>query len=197
MKYSLVFIALLFAIAGCGTTQKRPEPGVFEELEFRVDSLRLGENAEVGGISLRVPKDWVLIDDETMTKLTDVAKRDTSQMALAPVKAYRRAGGGPMLLISKFPKAIDLGAGFIPWAGEVAKVYRVQRPDILVQEQWMSLGGVEALQLISRSPQLVHLKVILHADEPVSLDYTVPLNKWDEEVHSVESSLGSIRKVYK
>lgn len=196
MKHRLIFTALLLTIAGCGPAQKPAEQGVFEELEFRVDSLRLGERTEVGGLSLSVPKDWLLVDDDTMTKLTDVAKRDTSQMALAPTQAFKREGGGPMLLISKFPRAIDLGRGFIPWAGEVAKVYREQRPDILVQEQWMSLGGVEALQLISRSPQLVHLKIILHADEPVSLDYTVPLNKWDEEVHSIESSLGSIRKVY-
>lgn len=197
MKYGLIFLALLFAIAACGPAQKPAEQGVFEELEFRVDSLRLGASTEIGGIKFSVPKDWLLVDDDTMKKLTDVAKRDTSEMALAPVQAYKREGGGPMLLVSKFPRSIDLGARFIPWAGEVAKVYREQRPDILVQEQWMSLGGVEALQLVSRSPQLVHLKVILHADEPVSLDYTVPLNKWDDEVHSVESSLGSLRKVYK
>lgn len=188
---------VLAALIGCGPAQKPPEQGIFEPLEFRVDSLRLGDSLEVGGLSLSVPKSWVAVDSGTLAKLTNVAQRDTSKLALQPFMAYKHEQGGPMLLVSKFPRAVALGAQFIPWAGEVTKVYREQRPDVLVQEQWMSLGGVEALQLYSRSAQLVHLKIILHGDEPVGLDYTVPLDKWDDEVHSVESSLGSIRKVYK
>ena len=145
---------------------------------------------------MSVPKHWLAVDSGTLAKLSSVAQRDTSKLALQPFMAYKHEQGGPMLLVSKFPRAVALDAQFIPWAGEVTRVYREQRPDVLVQEQWMSLSGVEALQLYSRSPQLVHLKIILHADEPVGLDFTVPLDKWEDEVHSIESSLGSIRKVY-
>lgn len=101
-----------------------------------------------------------------------------------------------MLLVSRFPKAAKLGPNFVPWAGEVAKVYREQRPESRVEEQWMSVSGVEALQLYSQSAQLIHLKILLNADEPVSLDYTVPAATWPNLARSVESSLGSLRKVY-
>lgn len=197
MKHALISLALLLmALLGCRPGQKPPEQGVFEPLEFRVDSARLGDSLSIGGLHLSVPLHWFAVDSGTLAKLTNVALRDTSKLALQPFMAFKHEQGGPMLLVSKFPRAVALDAQFIPWAGEVTKVYREQRPDVLVQEQWMSLGGVEALQLYSRSAQLVHLKIILHGDEPVGLDYTVPLDRWEDEVHSVESSLGSIRKVY-
>lgn len=196
MKIGLLALCVLLLVAACSKEKKTSGEGVFEPIEFVVDSAKLGELVEAGGLRLHAPAGWIALDSAGMQQLIGVASRDTSEMQLRPERAFKRVGGGPMLLVSRFPKAIKLGAGFIPWAGQVAKVYRDQRTDVVVQEQWMSVSGVEALQLYSQSGKLVHVKIILNASEPVSLDYTVPVDLWPEEVRAVESSLGSLRKVY-
>lgn len=189
-------LSLLVLAAACSKEKKTSGEGVFEPLEFAVDSSKLGALIEVGGLRLHAPASWINLDSSAMQQLVGVASRDTSEMQLRPERAFKREGGGPMLLVSRFPKVVKLGAQFVPWAGEVAKVYRDQRKDVVVQEHWMSVSGVEALQLYAQSAKLVHVKILLNADEPISLDYTVPVDMWPEEVRAVESSLGSLRKVY-
>lgn len=195
MRIGLILLTALVLSAAC-SKNKTPRDVKFEKLEFIVDSSKLGEIVEAGGLRLHAPAGWLAVEDDVMGQISGVAKRDTSMMQLEPRFAFKREGGGPMLLVSKFPRAMRLGAGFIPWAGEVAKAYREQRTDAVVQEQWMSVAGVEALQLYAQSGKLVHVKIILNSSEPVSLDYTVPATEWPEEVRAVESSLGSLRKVY-
>ncbi len=190
-------IAAVLLVAACSKDKKpASQEGVFERLEFSVDSSLLGEAISVGGLRLHAPSGWLPVDSSVMSQLVGVAARDTSGMQLRPKYAFKPESGGPMMLVSTFPKAVDLGDRFVPWAGEVARVYREQRADIRVQEQWMSLSGVEALQLYSQSAQLVHIKIILNAIGVVSLDYTVPAASWPKEVRAVESSLGSLRKIY-
>ncbi|MBL0061774.1 MAG: hypothetical protein IPP40_09925 [bacterium] len=196
MRIGLLMLCLLLLVAACSKEKKPSGEGVFNPLELAVDSAKLGELIEVGGLRLQAPAGWINLDSSAMQQLIGVASRDTSEMQLRPERAFKREGGGPMLLVSRFPKVVKLGPRFVPWAGEVAKVYRDQRKDVVVQEQWMSISGVEALQLYGQSAKLVHVKILLNADEPVSLDYTVPADMWPEEVRAVESSLGSLRKVY-
>ncbi len=196
MKIGSLVICLLVLLAACSKETKKPGEGAFEPLVLVVDSAKLGDLIEIGGVRLNAPADWVNLDSSAMQQLIGVAGRDTSAMQLRPEWAFKREGGGPMLLVSRFPKVLKLGARFIPWAGEVAKTYRDQRKDVVVQEHWMSVSGIEALQLYGQSAKLVHVKILLNADEPVSLDYTVPADMWPEEVRAVESSLGSLRKIY-
>lgn len=196
MRIVWIIVAAILLVAACSKEKKPAQDGVFEELVFVVDSSKLGEAITVGGLHFNVPVQWMPVDSEIMGKLMGVAKRDSSELQLQPEFAFKHQEGGPMLLVSTFPKAVHLGSGFIPWAGEVASAYRRSRPDVVVQEQWMSLGGVEALQLYGQSGQLVHVKVILNSDQPVSLDYTVPVPIWPQQVRAVESSLGTLRKVY-
>lgn len=195
MKTVVAMLILLTTVVSC-SKQKAPRETMFEKLEFKVDSSKLGEVVETGGVRFHAPKEWLLVDSETISQIAGVAKRDTTEMQLMPLYAFKREGGGPMLLVSTFPRAVHLGAGFIPWAGEVARVYKSQRTDAVVQEHWIHVGGIEALQLYSQSGTLVHVKIILHASEPVSLDYTVPVELWPEEVRAIESSLASLRKMY-
>ncbi|MCB9369747.1 MAG: hypothetical protein H6507_11615 [Calditrichaeota bacterium] len=196
MKFAWIAVAAVLLVAACSKEKKPAAEGVFERLDFAVDSSLLGDDVTVGGVHLHAPADWLPVDTSVMRKLVDVAERDTTVMQLYPEQAFKPEDGGPMLLVSIFPKTVHLGTGFIPWAGEVAKSYREARPDVVVQEQWMSLSGVEALQLYAQSGQLVHVKILLNADQPVSLDYTVPAPIWPNQVRAVESSLGSLRKVY-
>ncbi len=192
----ITLFPLLLLVAACSREKKHEGEGVFERLEFTVDSSKLGTKISVGGVALYAPKGWEAVDSSSMVQLVGIAARDTSEMRLRPEWAFKTEGGGPMLLVSRFPRATRLGPNFVPWAGEVAKVYREQRPEARVEEQWMSVSGVEALQLYSQSAQLIHLKILLSAEGPGSLDYTVPATMWPNQVRSVESSLGSLRKVY-
>ncbi|MBK6911174.1 MAG: hypothetical protein IPH10_09640 [bacterium] len=195
MRIALTVLALSLLMAACSRDKSAAPDGVFEPLEFNVDSTLLGSVIEVGGVRLQAPAQWAEVDSSTFARILDVAARDTSELRLLPTYVFKHVSGGPMLLVSTFPRAVDLQRDFLAWAGEVARVYREQRKDIEVREQWINIAGVRALQLFSRSPQLIHAKIILHADQPVSLDYTVPVSMWPTEARAVESSLGTLRRI--
>ncbi|MBK8130786.1 MAG: hypothetical protein IPK53_18400 [bacterium] len=166
MRIALTVLALSLLMAACSRDKSAAPDGVFEPLEFNVDSTLLGSVIEVGGVRLQAPAQWAEVDSSTFARILDVAARDTSELRLLPTYVFKHVSGGPMLLVSTFPRAVDLQRDFLAWAGEVARVYREQRKDIEVREQWINIAGVRALQLFSRSPQLIHAKIILHADQP-------------------------------
>jgi len=195
MRHYLTILVCAVLLAACSKEKTPAGQGQFEPLQFNLDSTRLGGAIEIADLRFHAPARWLEVDSSTFEKIANVAGRDTSVMQLQPTRVFKHENGGPMLLVSRFPRAVDLKENFVPWAGEVARVYRAQRKDTEIRESWIQIAGVDALQLVSTSAQLVHVKVILNANEPVSLDYTVPVAMWPVESVYIESSLGSLRRV--
>lgn len=153
-----------------------------------------GASVQVADVFLRAPDGWLESDSATLATVKEFARKDTGEAALAPQFVCKREGGGPMLLVSTFSRSVQLGDNFVPWAGEIARIYRAQRPKQIIEEQWLSYGDLEALTLRSANEKIIHYKIILRAASPVSLDYSIPAHEWTNESSAVEASIKSIQR---
>jgi hypothetical protein len=75
------------------------------------------------------------------------------------------------------------------------EAYRSAHPGLDVQEEWLLLGGIHAVQLLGMDTLRVQFKFLVESDPVVGLDYSVPHAAWEQEVRAVESSLGTIRRL--
>lgn len=193
----ILFLLILLspALISCSGSGKTPPPDpVFEALDFEIDSTRLGDVIEIGGLTLRAPLEWYPANESTMETMRRTVAQDTSRFRLAPRAVFIHPAGS-ILIASEFEKGTGTDYPFANWAIEVAEAYKSSRRESSISEAWLSISGIEALQLYAADSTTVHFKVLLRGEKPVSLDYTVPRRDWDSRVRSVESSLGTVRRL--
>jgi hypothetical protein len=158
-----------------------------------VDSARLGSEAVVDGVSLRVPLGWTAADSSVLQSVRQAVRLDTGDFPVEPRAVF--VGAGPSVLVATtFRTKPEAAEGFTGWARRYVEAYRAARPSLDVQEEWLLLGGIHAVQLLAMDTLRVQFKFLIESDPVVGLDYSVPRAAWEQEVRAVESSLGTIRK---
>lgn len=178
-------------LAGC--RGKSSWHGPFREYAFTIDSSRLGGQTEVAGVTFRVPRGWIVADAGIMEKVQEAARQDTSDFPVEPRGVYISQAGG-VLVATTYNWKPAAAEGFTGWMRRYLKTYRSARPQVDIQEEWLLLGDLHAVQLMAMDTLRVQFKFLIESDPVVSLDYSVPRAAWEKEVRSVESSLGTVRK---
>ncbi|MFZ5433890.1 MAG: hypothetical protein ACOZB3_08970 [Calditrichota bacterium] len=180
---------VVFALACRGSGQAA---GPFRELEFAVDSSRLGAEISIGDISLHAPNGWEPADTSLMNAVRSRIEADTGAFGVDLLAVCLNPASGGILMITGFRNPPAKNEGFVPWARQFVEQYRAARPDVPVEEDWIKLGAISAVQLYPADSLRVQFKYVLDAPSPLGLDYVVPKSHWEAEVRSVESSLGTI-----
>ena len=178
---------------GQGCRGEAPSHGPYREFAFSVDSARLGAQTVVDGVSLRVPLGWTAADSAVLQSVRQAVRLDTGSFPVEPQAVF--VGAGPSVLVATtFRTKPGPSEGFTGWARRYVEAYRAARPGLDVQEEWLLLGGIHAVQLLAMDTLRVQFKFLIESDPVVGLDYSVPRAAWEGEVRAVESSLGTIWK---
>jgi hypothetical protein len=127
-----------------------------------------------------------------MMYMRDHAAKEDNIYRLDPIYSFTHSSGS-VLVFSTF--AIAPTVEFQQFALRVYETYRKARAELYPQETWITLNGMRALQIYSATESTIHVKIILDAGEPLSLDYTIPRQAWDTERRDVESSLASVHVI--
>jgi hypothetical protein len=178
---------------GAGCRGAAVSHGPFREFTFSVDSSRLGTEATIGKVSLRVPLGWEAADSSVLESIREAAGPDTGDFPVEP-RAVFIGEGSSILIATSFRTKPEAAEGFSGWARRYVEAYRSARPGLDVQEEWLLLSGIHAVQLLAMDTLRVQFKFLIESDPVVGLDYSVPRAAWEQEVRAVESSLGTIRK---
>lgn len=182
----------IMAFFGCRGTQSSHGP--YREFEFAVDSTRLGESVHIGDIVFRVPKGWVPADSSVMEQVRKAAHKDTSRFPAEPKNVFIDLTTGSVLLCTTFPNRPEAALGFTGWGRQYVDTYRGARTGMEIQEEWLLLGGVHAVQIMLMDTQRVQFKFLIESEPVVGLDFSVPRPAWQGQARTVESSLGTIEK---
>jgi len=185
MTFCLRIALLCCAVAlgvGPGCRGAAPSHGPYREFAFSVDSARLGAEAAVEKVSLRVPLGWTAADSSVLQSVRQAVRLDTGDFPVEPRAVFVGAGASVLVATTFRTKP------------EAAEAYRAARPSLDVQEEWLLLGGIHAVQLLAMDTLRVQFKFLIESEPVVGLDYSVPRAAWEQEVRAVESSLGTIRK---
>jgi len=196
MTFCLRIALLCCAVAlgvGPGCRGAAPSHGPYREFAFSVDSARLGAEAAVEKVSLRVPLGWTAADSSVLQSVRQAVRLDTGDFPVEPRAVFVGAGAS-VLLATTFRTKPEAAEGFTGWARRYVEAYRAARPSLDVQEEWLLLGGIHAVQLLAMDTLRVQFKFLIESEPVVGLDYSVPRAAWEQEVRAVESSLGTIRK---
>jgi len=179
--------------AGSGCRGAAPSHGPYREFAFSVDSTRLGAETVVEGVSLRVPLGWAAADSSVLQSVRQAVRLDSGDFPVEPRAVF--VGAGPSVLVAvTFRAKPGPAEGFTGWARRYVEAFRSVRPGLDVQEEWLLIGGIHAVQLLAMDTLRVQFKFLIESDPVVGLDYSVPRAAWEQEVRAVESSLGTIRK---
>jgi hypothetical protein len=198
MRFSKHFACLLWAAAlilavscrGSGNSPSSP----FREFVFTVDSTRLGSAVSVGPFRLRAPVGWEAADSGLLVQVQEHLAQDTSRLAARPVLLYLNHSTQSVFLGVIFRAGPTADEGFVGWARRFVETTRSANPNATVEEEWLLIGQVRAVQLYTVDSLRVQFKFLLDAPTPVGLDFSVPRPAWEYEVRSIESSLGTLRK---
>ncbi|MBU0507828.1 hypothetical protein KKH27_03180 [bacterium] len=187
---SAMVLALAVSCRGSGGSD-----GPFRELEFAVDSSRLGDPIHVKGLVVHAPAGWDEADSTLLVAVRQAVVGQASENRLPEFHTVRiQPETGGVLVITSFPKDPRTTGDFVTWARSFVEEYRRARSEVPVEEDWLKIGGMAAVQIYQADSLRIQFKYLIAADLPVGLDYSVPRAAWEKEVRSVESSLGSIRK---
>ncbi len=154
----------------------------------------LGERLELAGIEFNIPRGWNPVIEGMMELMRKHAAKDTSKLGMSPDYAYS-VDDGSVLVISRFIRSNQERAAFSSWALEVGQAYQDARTEHKLDMSWISLNNLEALQIFASDTATTHLKLLVNADEPVSIDFTIPKKVWQYQTPTVESSLGSMMRL--
>ena len=192
-RLQLLIIALWAVVACKGTGQT---PGPFQDLNFDVDSTRIGDTLTMSGIQVRLPIWMIAAPTDAMATIQDAAARDTTEYALTPECVFYDTIGA-VLVFSHFQRHEHKPADFIAFARSYAEQLRSEPTRELPSQEWLTLGGVPAVQYYTSDSTRIQFAYVVDTDRPLHIAISVPRAVWPEEVHNVESMLGTVKKVSK
>jgi len=190
-------VIVLWATLGMLLISCRPSgrgEDLFRELEFRVDSTLLGEAVVLAGIGFCPPVAWGEADSTLMSAVRAGLERQAAGNPLPTLeRAFLHEQTGAVLVVTSFAAAGDPPGRFPAWARSFVEEYRAASPKVPVEEDWLKIGGIPAVQLYAADSARVLFKYLLGGDRVIGLDYSVPRAAWAEEMRAVESSVGTVR----
>jgi len=148
----------------------------------------------VGSISFQVPQDWAAADSGLVERVRQIVRSDTGSFSAEPAVVYVNPRSGGVLIGTTFAAVLKAGEIFSDWARRFVHHYRAVHEGQTIEEEWLLLGDVRAVQLRSVDSLRVQFKFLIDGNPPVGLDYSIPRAQWETEGRAVESSLGTIHR---
>ena len=182
------FLAL--AWLGCAAS-----PGAApEEVQFRVDSTRLGQRfVAPGAFAVNAPAGWEPVPDSILAQaMSTVSGQDLAQNS-PRLRAVYRQDEGAALAISEFPTELDAN-GRSAMLQRFTSELRARYPGARVEPSRFRYRGFVVQQvMLDDSTRVVFKLLVERPGSPLyQLDYVVPRRIYRREVQSVESSIGSL-----
>jgi hypothetical protein len=189
----LILMLLLSAFA-CG---ERPEAnGDFPRIEFTVDTDSLSSEILVDGLfSMRMPHDWPEIDGESLAAAKNVLKSDsTSYFGLELLRIAESVKGASCAVSRVAGSAFSFD--LLSEEYERSLIERFQTND--VKRGAFCFNGNNFIQYRVVTARIVAFKLFCNfGGSFYQIDYFIPKEIYEAEIHKVESSIGSITSLLK
>ncbi len=189
----LLIVLIPLILLNCTKDKKKEE---LETLIFDVDSLLIGEqytNTEIG-LSFCPPKEWNQISSNLMTSIEQSLQEieDSSAVDIILQNVFLNQKNSCICFLSTFRETMP--------ATQIREVYLTElyAGDIQgsVTEGSYLHNGFNIRQLIHVQDDQVTIKLICISDDEhiFLLDYIVPSQFYEQNIRSIESSIGTLIK---
>ena len=191
----IIFVSFIVAMV-LGCTKEQATNAEFAEITFSVDLSLLSEEYICSdiGISLYPPLSWEQISPVLMTAIKEKLKasQDTSGVTILPLNVFMDKEKSFTCFISVFISEFPADKTLENYLNES----RIKNQDLNINEGTFAHNGLGFHQLIFTKGDKITVKLIaLNNEQKVFMvDYVVPFKYYEEELRTIESSIGTIKK---
>ena len=193
MKKIIFVIFIMAMILGCAKEKATIKSA---DISFAVNHSLLSEVyicSEIG-ISFYPPSNWKQISSELLIaiKKNINASAETTKFSIVPLNVFMDMEKSSTCFFSTFDNELpadDLKEGYL-------NELRVQNDDLIINEGSFVHNGLDFHQLTFTKDDLITIKLIATTKDQkvLMIDYILPTKYYEEELRTIESSIGTIKK---
>ena len=190
MRNVVISLIVVILIMGCAKEQTK-----YADITFNVDKALLGEEYICPKPELRfqLPKDWEQISPDMLASIRNKAQvsQDTTNVYVVPIDVFMDMQKSFTCFLSTFDSkllAVDVMQNYLD-------EFRIINQDVNLNEGSFAHNGLDFQQITFAKDDLITVKLItiINDQELIMIDYIVPSKYYEEELRSIESSIGSIK----
>lgn len=191
LRFTIPFLALSWLVA---CNQPQTSSGL-PEMQFDVDTALLAENPVVDsslGLSFHAPKHWV----KSEIGILSLPEETLQGKHLVPEHYYMNPADSSTMLVATLKNMSDEQIAMM--RVDFYKIFNSQGIWNDVQHASFSFNDLNADQFLMHNDKIINFKLLVSAnDDPAneerfSIDYIIPRAHYEENIKSVESSIGSL-----
>jgi len=188
----IVIMVLVLSLVGCAKEQATTK---FAEVTFAVDRTLLSQEyiSSETGISFNPPKNWKQVSPQLMISIKENTQtmRDSSNIKIELIDVFMNNERSFTCWLSAINNELSddsLIKGYI-------EEFKLINKDIKINQGLFSHNDVNFNQLLFSKDDLVTIKLIAEnsMNKTFMIDYILPLKFYEEELRSIESSIGTIK----
>jgi len=179
-----------------GCTKEQATNAEFAEVTFSVDLSLLSEEYICSDINISFypPLGWGQISPVLMTAIKEKTKasQDTTGVTILPLNVFMDKEKSLTCFISVFISEFPADKTLENYLNEI----RIKNQDLNINEGTFTHNGLDFHQLTFTKGDKITVKLItLNSEQKVfMIDYVVPSTYYEEELRTIESSIGTIKK---
>jgi hypothetical protein len=192
-KNIIVLSVILFQSFGCTHENKKSDD--FQNIVFDVNTNLLSTKRSIinNKLELRMPIDYSKIDDDKFLIVKKTIESDSAAFFNMALLSVFNSPNGSYSVISKIVSDKNVFE-------EVDSTYYALLVENFKTENItigkVKINGIDAIQYLISTNDTVIIKLILCVkDSYYQIDYIIPLEIYEKELRSIESSIGSIFEI--
>jgi hypothetical protein len=162
----------------------------FREFRVKVDTTRLGAWFSAGPVALRVPRNWTAADSTERDRVRHRLSPDSGSAVMLSL-VLRNTRTGSLMAVAAGNGA---EASFERWTTERRADFQALHRDGSISEARFKVSGMPLLQLFAAESGQVPFRLLPDAQPRTTIEFFIPQDALGEDLRTVESSMGTIRK---
>lgn len=192
--WKVVLLILIINVLGCTKQQSAAKK---DDITFKVDQTLLAEKhiCSALGISFQPPLNWESISPDMLETIKNniIASQDSAQINLIPITIFMNMEKSFTCFLSVLESELLLEDVQDNYLAEFRSIHQ----DLDLQEGSFSHNGLDFHQITFVKDDFISIKLISANNDQKTfmVEYLVPAKYYQEELHPIESSIGTIKKL--
>ncbi|MDP8267913.1 MAG: hypothetical protein P9L97_04215 [Candidatus Tenebribacter davisii] len=194
MKKIIIILFIVVLILAC---EKKQVSTNFAEVSFTVDKSLLSEEYHCtnAGISFYPPINWDQISLQLLNSIKEnlSVSIDTTGVVIIPLNVFMDMESSFTCFLSTIESTFMADETINNYIAEL----KMSNYDLKFNAGLFSYNGFDFHQLIFTKDELITIKLIAANSEQkiFMIDYILPVRFYEKELRSIESSIGTIKKI--
>ena len=186
---NMLLILIVFSIVNCNSKNNQSKKEN-HNLEFSINYELLHNEpiTDESGFRMNIPANWKPIDSLSQSKLKQTINSLKSTTKLKLVNSYKSPLGSQCIIA----KVITDKKDFSFVSEDIISNIQTQIQGDGYKTNELNINNLNAKQYLIRGKNYVIIKLYIQLKDFYQIDFIIPISKYESEIESIESSIGTI-----